>query len=81
MIFALETEWMPVPRCRLHVGLNKSMQEFAVLSLYFTLHYNTMALLHSTLLYITLPWLYFTHLYSTPMLIDTFCTPSTVAIM
>ena len=43
MIFALETEWIPAPRCRLHVGLNKSMQEFAVL-----------------------------------MLIDMFCTPSTV---
>ena len=29
-------------------------------SLYYTLHYSTMVLLHSTRLYITLPWLYFT---------------------
>ena len=34
-------------------------------SLYFILHYSTMALLHSTLLYITLPWLYSTLHYST----------------
>ena len=32
---------------------------------YFTLHFSTMALLHSTLLYISLPWLYFILQYST----------------
>jgi len=30
-----------------------------------TLHYSIMVLLHSTLLYINLPWLYFILLYST----------------
>ena len=39
--------------------------QISLLAAPFPVHYSTMTLLNSTLLYITVPWLYFTLFYST----------------